>query len=181
MTTHRDGFESLVAGQLESLEARYRRLRGVVAVLVILAIVATVVAASLVARELRGARSFRTVEARKFVLVDDSGRVRAKLSVDESEERDGVAWMEPGPRLGIYDSSGKLRASLLADDGGSAGLLLFDAARDQDRVALWAFPHGSALYFHDDKGTKRAELVATPKDRGVRLFDENGKVLFSKP
>jgi hypothetical protein len=181
MTTDRNGFESMVAGRLENLEGQYRRMKGILAVLLILAFVATAAAVSLFVREASGARKFRTVEARRFILVDESGQMRAKLSVDEHEERDGVVRSEPGSRLGIYDGGGKLRASLWADDGGSAGLLLFDAARDQDRVALWAFQDGSALYFHDHKGTKSAELVATPKDRGVRLFDHNGKVLFSKP
>jgi hypothetical protein len=180
MTTDRDAIDSLVV-RLEILENRYRHLKDMVAVLLILAVGATTAAAYLVMRKTWKAR---TVEVRKLVLVDRNGNVRAKLAVDEHETLPGgTIRSEPDPNLSLFDSSGKLRASLWAKDGDVAGLLLFDANVDQDRVALWAFQDkdGAALTIHDAKGTKRAELVATPREIGLRFFDESGKVIFSRP
>ena len=56
----------------------------------------------------------RVVEASRFTLVDERGRVRANLAMDE------------GPRLELLSESGQARASLWVNHTGAATVILLD-------------------------------------------------------
>lgn len=64
------------------------------------------------------------VEAREFIMKDDSGNVRARLAMD----RGPTATTDAGPQMVLLDASGKERVKLAAAgrDAGLIGLTLYD-------------------------------------------------------
>ena len=63
---------------------------------------------TILAKELRPVKARHVVKAKEFVLVDASGRVRARLSLERDEpklsfydEQGGETWITP-PKAGIY-------------------------------------------------------------------------------
>src|SRR5262249_51863719 len=156
-------FEALVVTRLERLGKQNRRLKYVGAVLLIQVLVPILVGVLWLGPWGKFLKRLHTVEAGGFVLLDEDGRRRA-----------GRGAAPNGAGFNLYDRNDKLRASLYENTGGGVFLFLFDDQQDQDLVSLAASKDGSVLTFHDANGKKRAELTATKKDLGLRLFDENG-------
>ena len=65
------------------------------------------------------------IRVKRLVLVDEAGKVRAALGVDDA-----------GPGLFLFDEAGKQRADLAVIDAGP-GLLLFDDGGCSSRRPLW--------------------------------------------
>lgn len=131
-----------------------------------------------------------TVEAREFILRDDSGAMRAALTI----RPDGT------PGLGLYDRSGRVRLSVDLDGEGRGGLNLHDetgtlraavglrsdgtpgvglfGARGQVRASLDVGRDGSSgVNVYDEAGTLRAALAVRPDATpAVGLFDARGRI-----
>ena len=86
-----------------------------------------------------GGAAVNEVRARRFVLVDDAGKMCALLYVDAA-----------GPNLALFDAAGKPRAGLVVDAAGP-GLILTDAA-NKPRAGLTVRAAGPCLNFIDVAG-----------------------------
>jgi hypothetical protein len=133
------------------------------------------------------------VEARKFVLVDENGSPRARLSVDKDgprlslldengKSRARLAVGKDGPRLSLRDANGKTRARLSVAEfsSGQPGLCLFDE-NGKERVMLDMTKDGLGLRLADGNGNTRAELALYKDRASMVLYDENEKVIWSTP
>jgi len=126
----------------------------------------------------------KEVRANQFLLVDENGKPRAKLSVDKDgpwlvladengKDRAALGVDEDGPRLALLDANGKVRAGLAMDEDGP-GLYLYDE-NDNLRVMVSVDKDGSGLSLSDENGKPRATLAAFAVGSGLNLSDENGK------
>jgi hypothetical protein len=130
------------------------------------------------------------VRAKKFVLVDDTGKTRAVLDVDKSEPgltlldaagkpRAGLRVSAAGPSLDLYDAAGKPRAGLFVVAGGPV-LTLADAA-GKWRASLGVLAGGSSLDLYDAAGKPRAGLFVLAGEPGLTLYDAAGKMTWRTP
>ena len=126
----------------------------------------------------------KEIRARKFVLEDDSGKVRASLLTDKdgpmlslydenSETRAILAADKDGPMLSLYDEKGKPRVGLFADKNGPC-LRLYDKD-GKSRVGLTALKDGPALVLVDENGKFRVGLIVNKDGPSLMLLDENAK------
>ncbi len=106
-----------------------------------------------------------TIEAREFVLRDDSGVMRASLTI----RPDGT------PGFGLFDKSGRVRLSFDLDAEGQAGLNLHDGSGTL-RAAVAMRPDGTpGLALFGTKGQVRASLdVGRDGTSGVNVYDDAG-------
>ncbi len=123
-----------VMNRLEQLEKQNRRFKQIGALALILA------GSVLLMGQ---APATRTVEANEFVLRDESGRVRGRLSMTDS-----------GPALSLYDQNGHIRIMLDVLASGP-GLSLLDA-NGKIRLVLTVEASGPGLALVDENGRKRA-------------------------
>lgn len=175
-----------VASRVEALE---RRLKVIVVV--------TLAAAAMVG--LAGAAVFLTwsagfrlrqggIEARRFALVDEHGRPRAVLSVQENGAaslyltdgkgtpratlgvgKDGV------PALGLGDEDGTLRAAMAVAADGGCSLGFFDGHQNV-RARLGLRPDAvPALDIFDDAQRDRVLLSVEPGRSLLRIADRSGQ------
>ena len=125
--------------------------------------------------------SKKTVEANEFVLKDDSGTVRARLSLNVPV---GAAPSSPAvARLDFFDEKGKKRIALDGgiSSGGFSGLSLYDE-RGIARIQLFAMDmFGASLLISDAQGDlktrlKEGEVMAADSVMGrqVQVFDAQG-------
>jgi hypothetical protein len=136
------------------------------------------------------AQKATTIEAREFVLRDDSGVMRASLAI----RPDGT------PGFGLFDKSGQVRLSFDMNAEGQAGLNLHDdmgtlraavalrpdgtpgiglfGAKGQVRASLDVGRDGtSGVNVYDDAGTLRAAVAMRPDAQpAIGLFDAKGRV-----
>ena len=108
------------------------------------------------------------VQARKFVLVDESGQTRALLAVDED-----------GPRLSLADENGKTRAELSVVKAGPA--LNLSDKNGNARAGLRVLKDGPVLDMDNGNGKTRALLAVEEGGPAMRLYDQNDKILWSAP
>jgi hypothetical protein len=101
------------------------------------------------------------IRARRVVIVDDKGRVRADLAV----LGDGSA-----VALDFRDEAGQIRAELVHSKEGPA-LILGDGS-GQVRAALEAGDDRVGLTLKDSNGKRRLGLAAVKDQSGLQLFDE---------
>lgn len=100
------------------------------------------------------------VRAKRFELVDDTGKVRAVLGLLESWD----------PNLCLFDKDGNTRLQLGISGDGLSGLALFDAA-GKLCVSLDSYPDGaSMLQFSDSSGEVRATLTMTSAGDSILAF-----------
>jgi hypothetical protein len=95
-----------LANRLTRLESENRRLRSHAVMALLVATVLGGLAAVFLFRYTLPVTRRETVEARRFVVRDTAGIARASLDLDG---------LEHSPRLVLFDSTGKLRASLLVE------------------------------------------------------------------
>ncbi len=113
------------------------------------------------------APSPKTVEAHEFILRDDSGNVRAKLSMNE----------HANPEMVFLDEKGGARIKLEGENGSFYGgvISVFDS-HGQQRGLFAARDTGGGISLLDSKGRPRTTL--SPGDLwiagGVRLEDDDG-------
>lgn len=91
--------------------------------------------------------SVSEVRAKRFVLVDDAGKLRAVLG---AATRGAVS-------LGLLDNDDKIRSVLIVDSNGTPRLELF-AADETRRVVLSVFPNRSGLGIFGEAGRGGAVL-----------------------
>lgn len=136
--------------RIESLEKRTRLLLGALLVTTTLALLGAAPATE---------SEHHTLRATRFELVDETGRVRAELSLREG-----------APVFSLLDESGRDRLSLNHDSGGTA--LFIRDQQDVIRVGVAQFSHGGggfALHGPDSKGA------------AVLYYDESGSLSFYDP
>jgi hypothetical protein len=140
-----------LAERVAKLEAQNRRFRK--------AIIAALVVASAVA-VMGQVRTSRVLEANEFVLKDNSGTVRARLSADTTNR----------PTLTFYGEKNHISASLA---GGDEPFLALFRAGTNELVQLGANRafYGLGLYEKEI----RAGLSVQNGNPGIELFDESGK------
>lgn len=135
------------------------------------------------------------VRAKRFELVDDTGKMRALLAMHPDgspglwlldtagKARGGLFVATDGrPTLSLYDAAGEPLAMLGVLPDGSWGLWLVDAT-GTPRAALGVRPNGtSGLALSDAAGEARA-LLATSADGSpdLQLRDAAGQVLWKAP
>ncbi|MFQ5691936.1 MAG: hypothetical protein ACE5IM_02680 [Nitrospinota bacterium] len=159
--------EDAVGGRLDRLERESRRWRALgIAAVAVLGLVALLGA--------KGTRVADEVRARRFVVVDREGRVRAALAVVVKED------VEKGLGLALYDADGNRRASLgVSRDG--ANVLLKDAG-GRTRIALAVGRNGPVLALYDANFKTRAGLaVFDGKGPTLLLNGPNGKPIWRAP
>jgi hypothetical protein len=107
----------------------------------------------------------KVLRAREFRLEDESGRLRASLTM----RPDGT------PGMALFDKEGKVRLSLDLAAEGAPGVHLHDP-RGALRGALAVRPDGTpGIALFDDSGAIRASVdVGTDKSSGVHVYDSQG-------
>lgn len=104
------------------------------------------------------------LQARSIQLVDDAGRTRAELSIDN----DGSAG------LFVRDEKGRVRATLTHDEKQSA-LFIWDED-GQIRVGVAQFAHGGGgVALHGPHG-KGSTVLYHKRDGSLTFYDKEGKI-----
>lgn len=131
-----------------------------------------------------------TIEAREFVLRDDTGAMRASLTIRPDGtpgfglfDRSGQVRLsfdlnaEGQGGLNLHDDMGTLRAAMAMRPDGTPGIGLF-GANGQVRASLDVGRDGSSgMNVYDQEGTLRAAVAMRPDATpAVGLFDKKGKV-----
>jgi hypothetical protein len=147
----RDTTVQALAERVARLEAQNRRFRK--------AAIAALIAVSAVA-VMGQSRSSRVLEANEFVLKDDTGTVRARLSMEATNR----------PTLSFYGQKNHIPVSLA---GGDEPFLVLSRARTNELVQLGANRsfYGLGLYEKEI----RAGLSVQNGNPGIELYDEAGK------
>lgn len=156
-----DGEAREISERLALVERSMRRYRAA------LAAVGLIAAAGFAGPSLVGAaKAPEVIQAKRFALVDDNGKVRASL--------DSIGDF---PGLALYDKAGKLR-TLLANGDDNSGLTFFDKA-GRMREALGLAGNDTALALYDEAGKTRVFLDTKGDDTGLDLYDKAGKLRAS--
>lgn len=151
---------------VDALEARVGRLE--VANRRLLAALSAAAGLLLVAAVQAPQRSER-VQARSLEIVDDTGRVRARLAATGE-----------GPELQLLDADGVARVSLGHGDEGS-GLYLKDA-QGTTRVGVAQFAHGGGGFALHGEGSKGAAVLYLKAGKGTLTFyREDGTIANRLP
>jgi hypothetical protein len=109
--------------------------------------------------------------ASSISFVDPQTKARTALGVTQEE----------GPALMLFDTRGERRVSLLVDKGVGASLLLLDKNKIA-RVGALSPDKGVTGFFVYDTGQRIRAALTIAEDRPLlRIVDEAGTVLFSKP
>jgi hypothetical protein len=145
--------------RLLKVENQNRRLK-LLGVMALIAVTSLIVMAHTPSR--------KTVEANEFVLRDDQGNIRARLSMDAAQSN---------PEMTLLDEKGRARLELKGGVGSMYGgmVSVFDP-RGQNRGIFSAWEAGGRISLLDSKGNPRTTLF--PGDiwvaGGVRLEDDDG-------
>lgn len=130
-----------------------------------------------------------TVEARTYILRDESNTERGRISTDGKEaflvlndpaekERAKLSVTQDGPSLTLYDSTGKMRANLVAID--RPALTLNDRA-EKIRVQLEAEEAGPFITLYDASEAPSVLLGMNETGPLLKLYSRKGKPSFSAP
>lgn len=131
------------------------------------------------------AKSKRVLEAQEFRLVDETGSLRALLTLHPGTK--AKPQYEDKPGLYLYGANGTLRARLYVGDDRPA--LDFRDENQKRRASLHVTAHrkGGSLYLSDQAGNHAILGTATTHDEGdsdassLRLFDKNDRLLWAAP
>jgi hypothetical protein len=151
--------------KLADLQRSNRRLKVTIGALVL-------VGGALITMAQASSSGSDVVEARQFVLRDDSGRVRAVLGTT----------LDGAVGLNLDDASGRTRATLDVDYDGSPGLDLFDQnGKRRVLVSLGKKGEpGAGLY--DTNGKLRTSLdIPGANTPGLAFYHEDGKPGWGAP
>jgi hypothetical protein len=116
------------------------------------------------------AQADKTVEAQEFVLKGKDGKVRAKIGLDETNSGS----------IQLFDSEGKLRATLSNNDNDQYGLRLhykwnekggahFTAGRDND---------ASVSFYNNENATRLRLYLGMKNDAGMEICRHDGKAAW---
>jgi hypothetical protein len=135
------------------------------------------------------ARTAKTVEAERFILVDQAGKTRAGFAV----ARDGNIGLRltdtagttrlafevqanGEPWVTLSDSQGHRRVAMVVNPDGSPGFSLLDVA-EKARLGMSASDKGAAILFGDGTGKVRASVGVAPSgSASVGLADADGEM-----
>lgn len=107
----------------------------------------------------------KTIEASRFVLVDDRGRMRAELHEDQ------------GPSLTLFTEDGQERATIWVNNNGGAFVLLMDSREGAGRVAsLAASDDESGVWLGDGRGASASLLLNDKKSAPSTVEQKEGPV-----
>ncbi len=106
-------------------------------------------------------KSVGVIRASRFELVDDQGRVRIEMRMDEGS-----------PVVALKDEDGKDRV-LVFHQPDVTGVYLKDAT-EETRVGLAQFPHGGGLAMHGEAAKGAAVYVLMNKQARLDIYDEDG-------
>jgi len=137
----------------------------------------------------------KTIEAERFILRDNDGRMRAEQVIKEGSVSQTFFDKSGKPRLltgiddngtmGIYlfSEKDKLRLGLSLDADGEASLLGYGKDDDKPRFTLSVQPNGLPFLSLIDKNAKqRVGLGITPENSPqLSISDGNGNLLFFAP
>ncbi len=113
-----------------------------------------------------------SLEARQFVLRDDSGRVRAALG----STPDGAVG------LNLDDASGRTLITLDVEGNGSPGLDLYDHTGKRRAIIALAQQGTPGVGLYDAHGKLRTSLdVPAANTPGLAFYHENGKPSWGVP
>ena len=152
--------------ELGRIKRRNRWLLGAILVLLGGLVAAGVFKTMITPVQAQGAGTVKEVRARKILIEDENGKMRAWLGVNNDgpalslwdEKGTPRAWLTVGhygPRLSLWDEKGKTRAKL-------------DVGIDGPTLLMW-----------DEKLNVRAKLVADPDGPSLELHDEKGRTRFA--
>jgi hypothetical protein len=108
------------------------------------------------------------VQARKFVLVDENGKTRSLLAMEQF-----------GPKLSLTDAQGKTRVELCVVKNGP--VLNLSDTNGATRAGIAVLKDGPVLSLDYGEGKTRALLAVEEGGPGIRLYDGNDKILWSAP
>lgn len=155
---------------LEALTQRLERLKREVRWCRALGSAALTTVGLLVLLGATGAKGAEEVRARRFLLTDKDGTIRAALGM-----------VDGSPRLEIYNQAGKRRIWLGVDANGLPGLLFKDKD-ERTRASLDVQPDGSPALSLADKDGKLQAVLGSPEGTPVfELLDREGKVIWKAP
>ena len=117
------------------------------------------------------------IRAQQVIVVDDLGRECAMLGVNKDVAAFGAN--QDGPRLKMYDESGKERAEMGVNKDGP-GLAIYDELGTA-RAALGVNRNGSMLGLADELGTTRAALGVNKDGPMLSVADKLGKTIWQTP
>ena len=176
-----------VVARLEKVERQTRRMKYAGIVVVMLAGAAVLMG--------QAAPKGKTIEAEKFVVVDNADHTRAILGYDDDgtfglwirsevgKPRLGLGILtDESVGLGLSDIDGKTRASLVFDERGRSRLHYYDG--DGKLISfLFLRENGSAgLTMRDGNGQIRADLSLNEHGApALTLINKRGKVIWSAP
>ena len=149
--------ESELVERLERLERLHQRLKGfALAALALATAIATIYATQPVPQ---------MIDAHMFRVVDDSGKVRASMTV-----------VSGGSAIGLTDAQGNARALMILDPSKGASILLSDAA-GKLRTTLNVTPEGNSVIgisdpqgFEMDLGSTKIAMFGNDTDRSIRAL-----------
>lgn len=156
--------QAALAHRIDRLERENRDLRrkAPIVVVALACVVALVTTALLPA----GSRAADSIEARRFILRGDDGRVRATLATAD----DGSA------RLVLQDREGRERLKLTLLDDGSPGLSFVDREGRPRAVLGLLSDETSTLVFADRAGRSRTAIGLSPDESSTLVFaDSDGQ------
>lgn len=156
--------------RLEAIERDMRRVRRLSGFVIVALAVLLGVAGAIIAMAERGRlldRSHDLVESKRFLLRDESGRIRGLWEATDS----GAA------QIILSDSAGRERLRLRVLEDGSAGLAMVDSLQ-RSRAVLAVLPdETTALALADGSGRTRAVLGLQPGGApSLALADPDGTV-----
>jgi hypothetical protein len=190
-----------VLERLESVEKQNRRLKWAGSLLLI----AIALAGLAIVAVGRRTGPPEVIQARKFVLLDDKGRVRADLSMGRSGAEPELALYDEegrvravldadvtGPYLGFYDRNGLRQVVLGADQIGGSSLALYVGGGLYPVLKAEAGQFGASLSFFDPEDTHKLrrggidaratlEYEIVSESSSLSFSDKAGKVVWSTP
>jgi hypothetical protein len=110
---------------------------------------------------------FEDVQAKRFQLLDEKGKVRAQLVMSSLKQ----------PALILYDEKGRERATVRLDKGGEAHFFCTDEGSVGRAVIRWT-KDGPRFLCCDATGKVLSELGAGPKGGYVNCRDPDGELRF---
>jgi hypothetical protein len=116
------------------------------------------------------------VRTKNLQMVDEDGNVRASLGLVDDPEYSNMRDM---PTLRLFDKEGTARATLRLSPSGSPSLFLYD--QGGRGFALYVGEQGRTLHVEDGEGHLRFEFSADTYCTVLRLYDEDGNLVFMLP
>lgn len=115
--------------------------------------------------DVNGSPTRRVLDASKFVLRDEDGKVRATLGIEQHE-----------PTLTFQDANGNDRIVIADLPGAGPAIALGSYLKGTGPSLVFGVTAASAVIeFRDQQGVKRASIESDSDGPAIKLLDNNGK------